>query len=638
MKPICVLFASLLLCLHLAAQEKGVRINELSNSHIHIKPDTGSVSSVIRQAIRLKETQVDSAIELLQATLTVSRDINYTLGIGRSLNVLGLCYNKKENFDQAIIEFKEALRYLPSAKGQRTRMEIFNNLSAVYNVKGDYMTGIDFLYQAINEAQRNDIEDAYTLANLYCNLGGELLNVGENDKAWSYLQKAKIFGDKLGDNIIQARIYTDMAGVYYQNDNTDSALPLFQKALQVSRHLNNISLQKNVLQNIGKLYIKRKELPQGIAYLDSALKINSNSYADDLMIYYDLGNAWYQMKEYKKAEKVLLMVKDIAENRGVKSHLTDAYLTLAALYAETGRYKQAYEEQKAYTALYDSILNEASAKQFSQEETKYQTAEKDRDIVHKQLLLSQQSSKLKEKNILIASISAILLLIIALSFIVYNSARHRQKIAQLKAIMEGEEKERKRIARDLHDGISQTMSAAKINLMAIEKEIAFTSADQKQKFDKIVGMVDEGFREVRTISHNMMPNALLESGLELVIRQFVDNIDPNIIRISLHSRGFEKHFDGTIETILYRVIQECVTNVIKHANATQLDISLIRDNDGISVTIEDNGRGFSTSDIESFTGIGLRNIYSRLALVQGKVEFDSSADNGTLVSIFIPSA
>ena len=250
--------------------------------------------------------------------------------------------------------------------------------------------------------------------------------------------------------------------------------------------------------------------------------------------------------------------------------------------------------------------------------------------------MENRQDRLKEKNILIYSIVIVFLLIAVLLFILWKSFRQKQKIEQLRAIMEGEEKERKRIARDLHDGVSQTISAAKINLIAIENEIPFESADQKKKFEKIVGLVDSSFREIRTISHNMMPNALLESGLALVIKQFVDDIDSSVIKINLYTQGLEKHFDSSIETILYRVIQECVTNVIKHAQASQLDISLIKDDEGVRVTIEDNGKGFNLNDINAFTGIGLKNIFSRIDFLHGKVEFDSSPDNGTLVSIYVP--
>jgi signal transduction histidine kinase len=91
-----------------------------------------------------------------------------------------------------------------------------------------------------------------------------------------------------------------------------------------------------------------------------------------------------------------------------------------------------------------------------------------------------------------------------------------------------------------------------------------------------------------------------------------------------------------VETILYRVIQECVNNVIKHSGADTLDISLIRDEDGISATVEDNGHGFDSSDKQKFEGIGLKNIISRIAYLKGEVDFDSSPGRGTLVAIHVP--
>lgn len=204
-----------------------------------------------------------------------------------------------------------------------------------------------------------------------------------------------------------------------------------------------------------------------------------------------------------------------------------------------------------------------------------------------------------------------------------------------RAIRETEENERRRIARDLHDGVSQTMSAAKLGLMAIKSEITFSDEQQKLKFGKVINMVDDSFKEIRVISHNMMPAALSEAGIAVVVKQLVGNIDQNMIRTTFYSKGLDKPFDSNLEIILYRVIQECINNVIKHAEATQLDISMIRDEDGISVTIEDNGKGFDARKITA-TGIGLKNIQSRIAFLHGKVEFDSSPGKGTLVSVFVP--
>src|SRR5438045_837600 len=134
----------------------------------------------------------------------------------------------------------------------------------------------------------------------------------------------------------------------------------------------------------------------------------------------------------------------------------------------------------------------------------------------------------------------------------------------------------------------------------------------------------------------MMPNALLKSNLSSAIREFIDKLDQKKLQVHLYTEGLDERLDSNIETVFYRVIQECVNNVIKHAAATTLDISLIKDKDGISATIEDNGTGFDASDKEKLNGLGLKNIITRIEYLKGTVEFDSTPGKGTLVALHVP--
>jgi two-component system NarL family sensor kinase len=262
-------------------------------------------------------------------------------------------------------------------------------------------------------------------------------------------------------------------------------------------------------------------------------------------------------------------------------------------------------------------------------QTKYENTQKENRIL-------QQQFEISRRNYWVAGIAIALLLILLLTYFYYKSNQLKQQNIATTAIMETEEKERKRIAQDLHDSVSQLMMAAKINLTVVGSEIPFSNDAQKSRFEKAIHLVDEGFKEVRTISHNMMPQALLESGLALVIKQFIENIENDSIKVNLFSKGFEDHFDDTIETILYRILQECVNNVLKHAKASRLDISLIRDEANISLTIEDNGRGFDMTDREKYRGMGMKNLQNRVNFVKGKIEIDSHPGRGTLVSVYIP--
>ena len=160
---------------------------------------------------------------------------------------------------------------------------------------------------------------------------------------------------------------------------------------------------------------------------------------------------------------------------------------------------------------------------------------------------------------------------------------------------------------------------------------------KKKSFNKVVSLIDESCKEVRSVSHNMMPNALLKSGLASAVREFIHQIDTRVLKVNLYAEGLNERIDANIETVLYRVIQECVNNVIKHADANQLDISLIKDNDGIAATIEDNGKGFNSKDKTNFGGLGLKNIETRILFLKGTVEWDSQIGKGTLIAIHVPA-
>ena len=212
----------------------------------------------------------------------------------------------------------------------------------------------------------------------------------------------------------------------------------------------------------------------------------------------------------------------------------------------------------------------------------------------------------------------------------------KQQELSAKAVIEAEEDERKRIARDLHDGVGQMMSATKMNLSALEAEVKFENKEQQVSFEKIIGLVDESCKEIRNVSHNMMPNALLKNSLASAIRDFIDKMDKKTLQVNLYTEGLDERLDSNVETVFYRVIQECVNNVIRHAQATLLDISVVKENDGISATIEDNGKGFDVADKEKFEGIGLKNIVTRVEYLKGTVDFDSSPGRGTVIVLHVP--
>jgi len=203
------------------------------------------------------------------------------------------------------------------------------------------------------------------------------------------------------------------------------------------------------------------------------------------------------------------------------------------------------------------------------------------------------------------------------------------------AIILAEENERNRIGTDLHDGIGQMVSAAKMNLSVLDSDLDFSNPMQKEKFNNVIKMLDESCGEIRAVSHQMMPLAMFDSSVSEAVQTFVQRIDKNLIAVDYYTDGICMLIKEK-ESILYRILQECINNVIKHAKATTLSISIHHTDTETAVTVEDDGVGFDHGKLRN-DGIGLSNIQSRVNFLGGDIEFDSRPGAGTLVSMHIPT-
>ena len=330
----------------------------------------------------------------------------------------------------------------------------------------------------------------------------------------------------------------------------------------------------------------------------------------------------------------------IAIENKIDAKLPMIHTALAHNYERAGNFREAAESYKLLNSLKDSLYNDANPKALAEIQTKYETVKKEQEI-------EQQKNKIARQKFLFIGLALLTLLTGLLLYSQYKRYRlkkeaqmqteiRKQQELSSKAVMAAEENERQRIAKDLHDGVGQMMSAAKMNLSAFESEINF-AGEQKRSFKKVIQLVDESCREVRNVSHIMMPNALMKNELSAAIREFVDKLDKKSLQVQVYTEGLDQYVDANTKLVLYRVLQECVTNVIKHAAATTLDISVIRSTDGIDAIVEDNGKGFDTINKNSFEGIGLKNIRTRVEYLKGTVDIDSIPEQGTVIAIHIPN-
>lgn len=258
-----------------------------------------------------------------------------------------------------------------------------------------------------------------------------------------------------------------------------------------------------------------------------------------------------------------------------------------------------------------------------------------------------QQLRLRQKNIFNYILMAGVTTLMIISLLSYRNYKQKQKLQQLRineletekqltateAVLKGEEQERTRLAKDLHDGLGGLLSGVKFSLSNMKDKLLITP-DNMAVFERSLDMIDTSIKELRRVAHNMMPEILTKFGLDEAVKEYCNTINATkLLRVKYQSLGMDSRLNNSTEIIVYRIVQELLNNIMKHAAATEVFVQLIRDNDRLNIVLEDNGKGFEIASLENSKGAGWVNIRSRVEYLKGQLDIHSVAGKGTLVNI-----
>ncbi len=538
------------------------------------------------------------------------------LGMSRCEMAYGFNKYDQGRFPQALESFIKAARFLETTSNSKALAGAYIWIGNVYN-NGLFkpLEALEYYKRALKIQEKED--DKANLSFTYNNIGNVHYYLKEYERALEYFTKSQIIKEKLGNRKGLSATYNNIGNVYFDLSENEKALDFYKKSLAIRREFGDKKGELTSDVNIGNVYIKLKKYKDAIQFHNEALSL----------------------------------AKSIGDKEGMKESSNGLSVSWDLL----GDTKKAFDYFKFCTKINDSITNTDYNEKIVEMQTKYETEKKESENrtlrgenTIKELEISKQKQSNYIKTIVIISIVTLAILAAIVAYLFYNRKRvaqemklnaeiARQKEIRTKAIIEAEEKERRRIAQDLHDGVGQILSAAKLNLSSLESSADLKNDVEKEALKNTLSLIDDSVKEVRTVSHNMMPNTLIKLGLASAIKEFITKIGslPNL-KVDLEMVGLDQRLEESVETTLYRAIQEIVNNIIKHSKANKIGIQLIRHESDLSVLIEDNGIGFDVSKISEFEGIGLKNIISRVEFVNGSVNFDSTPGKGTTVVIEVP--
>lgn len=571
--------------------------------------------------------------------------------LGSVYNRVGVAYDVKSIPDSALYFYNLALKEAKRTGNLKTEGGALNNIGLIHWNQGELDKAIDHYIRAAEKFEK--IGNLLGLGNTYNNIGIILFEDDQPEKSMRYYRQALKIRFQTNHKSGIAATYLNISQLFSMTrfENLDSAIQYVQMAIPLYKEVNDRYGLSRAYRELADYDAAMNRFDESLEAYQKALRIqielgNSEGYAST---YYNIANIYRQLKDTPNELTYLDTAQMLAEKNNDLSLLWKVYRTKARALGRAGRHTEAYPYWIQYDNLKDSLVSAERSLQVEELETQFRTAQKDREIADKKAALAEARLKLENRNKWIFGLVGGLASIILLGFAVFQLYRRRAQAEKdaaiiserergLKAMIDATEEERKRIAKDLHDGIVQSLTGLSLRLQKGFSMIKDASEEQKTRYEESKAMLDESISELRNISHQMMPRALSEMGLIPAIEDMLaKSLGSTDIRYEFEHHKVEgERFPENLEVSLYRISQELINNIIKHSQAKAVSVQLFKTKTHLVLVVEDNGKGFTFGSEQTRNGVGLMNITSRAKAMNGEVTYQPSPEQGTVATIRIP--
>lgn len=595
------------------------------------------------------------AMQYAQQSLRAATKAGNVFYTGMAHFFTGNVYMEHGNLPQAEQELMTAERILrpdTSRQSLRYQARIWHNYGAICQRRDDSEQFLDvMLHKTAPLLERAG--DSLTLALTYKDVGMVLMNYGQYDKALEYYNKTiRQFGNDIGFEEL-ANCYSYAAQTLVFKEDYKNARVYLDKAAQILSR-NTGSQEWILFYTVNGMWYYYQNKPeqalesysQGLAMAEKWKQLYPS-----LNLLMGKYKVYASVKDYGRAREILYQLHDKTAAFPISQNKLRLLKDLAFIEEKTNHIPRAYQWLQQYSDLSDS-LNEANGKvKISELETKYQAAKKEKEILTLQDKSRQQQLVLAHNrltNYLLASGVVILLLLLLLVYLQYRNKKrlaqeqqlaHAQELKELEreqqllvynAMLKGQEQERNRVARDLHDGLGGMLAGVKLKLSAIAGNNEMQQTDME--LYKVISQLDNSVQELRRIARDMMPETLLQYGLEPALKDLCASLQTPGLQPEFQGYGISKTIPAMEQVAIFRIVQELLTNAIRHAQAKHILVQCSQNGSVFFITVEDDGTGFNQAAGDGL-GIGLGNVRNRVNYLRGKIDIQSVPGEGTTVNI-----
>jgi two-component system, NarL family, sensor kinase len=545
--------------------------------------------------------QLDSAIYYLNEARDLAIKSNNDHGLVRIYASLGHTYISSGKPEQGLENMFAGLRVLDEHPDLEMELKLRTNVAWAYLELKQYRNCIEYGLKNLSRMEGTSFEwiALYTYNNVAISYGA----IGNLDSAQYFIHKGIDAAHKSNDMQALANGYFILGTIYSNAGKYDLAIEQYLKARPFREKVGNPLFLVSDLYTLSELY--------------------------------------YKMGEYSKGVKAASEALTLAEKYNLQLKYEGTYLSLAQNYEGLNDYKNSSKYYKLWAVAKDSVYTNANAQAIADMSTKYETEKKEQQLVIQKAELGRQEVALQRTYIVIGALTITLLLIVVIFFLLRGRARRERELflreAQIEATIHSQENERRRFARDLHDGMGQLISALRLALHSINKD---SSLEERHVVaSKAEALLNDMHNEIRGIAFNLMPQTLVKSGLIPALKEMATRLsDSTSITVRVNAFDMPQRLTELQEISLYRVVQEWINNVVKYSMATVIEVQLVGYEEEINITIEDNGNGFEASALMNSPGNGWKNITSRVNLIKGMVDVDTHPGRkGTTLIIRVPT-